>query len=215
MARSRRGLRRKPADPEESADILSLHYFVAGDNLSAWRYASVAGKRATEVYAYVEAARLYSRAMEAGRRLENLGKEDLASVQEALGDSWHRAGDFRKAAAAFTAARRLAAGDRLKEAGLLLKRSWQEEKLGNCPQALRWAAQAIKALDGLPGPEAARQLARLTAWYANVLDLEGQSRKAVRWARQAVAKAEAVDDPDALGEALSCAGVGVEQPRPR
>ena len=193
-------------NPEESADILSLHHFVAGDNPSAWRYASVAGKRAAEVYAYVEAARLYSRALEAGRRLEKLEDKELATVQEALGDSWNRAGDFGKAAEAFTVARRLCASDRLRESKLLLKRSWMEQKRGNCPQALRWAAHGIKALDGLPGREAARQLAELTAWYANVLDLEGQPRKAVRWALEAVAKAEAVDDPDALGEALLALG---------
>jgi class 3 adenylate cyclase/tetratricopeptide (TPR) repeat protein len=206
-------------DPEESADILSLHYFVAGDNRSAWRYANVAGKRAAGVYAYVEAARLNSRALEAGRRLQDVGDKELAAVHEALGDSWHRAGDFRKASAAFMAARRLAAGDRLKEAGLLLKRSWQEEKLGNCPQALRWAARALKALDGLPGPEAARQLAQLTAWYATVLQAESRSNEAVRWAQQAVAQAEAIDDPDALGAAYfamgwACSDLGKESAEP-
>ena len=38
-------------DPEEAAGILSLHYFVAGEYQPAWRYASVAAKRAQEVYA--------------------------------------------------------------------------------------------------------------------------------------------------------------------
>ncbi len=60
-------------DPEEAAGILSLHYFVAGEYPSAWRYASVAARRAVEVYAYVEAARLYARAVEAGRRVEDVG----------------------------------------------------------------------------------------------------------------------------------------------
>ena len=32
-------------NPEESADILSLHYFVAGEYGQAWRYASVAARR--------------------------------------------------------------------------------------------------------------------------------------------------------------------------
>jgi hypothetical protein len=51
---------------EEAAGILSLHYLVAGDNRSAWRHATIAGKRAAGVYAYIEAARLYARALEAG-----------------------------------------------------------------------------------------------------------------------------------------------------
>ncbi len=193
-------------DLEEAADLLSLHCFVAGDNQSAWRYATVAGRRAAAVYAYAEAARLYSRALDAVRKLPDVGDRELADVHEALGDSWQRAGDFRKASAAFMAALRLVAGDRIKEAGLLLKRSWQEEKIGNCPQALRWVAKALKVLDGHPGPEATRQIAQLTAWYATVLQAEGRSSEALRWARQSVAKAEEVDDPDAIGAAYFAMG---------
>ena len=90
---------------------------IAGDIRSAWRYATVAAKRAEDVYAHVEAARLYARALEAGRRLEDVADRELAAVQEALGDAWHRAGDFRRAAEAYTAARRLAAGDPLARPG--------------------------------------------------------------------------------------------------
>ena len=42
--------------PEEAADILSFHYIVAGEYLPAWRYASVAAKRAQAAYAHIEAA---------------------------------------------------------------------------------------------------------------------------------------------------------------
>src|SRR6185295_16193363 len=96
-------------DVEEAAGTLSLHYLIAGDNRSAWRYASVAGKRAAGVYAYVEAARLYSRALEAGRRLDDVGDRELAALHEALGDAWYQAAEFVKAAEAFRAARRLVA----------------------------------------------------------------------------------------------------------
>jgi class 3 adenylate cyclase/tetratricopeptide (TPR) repeat protein len=186
-------------NPEESAGILSLHYFVAGEYRPAWRYATVAAKRADGVYAYVEAARLYARALEAGRRLEDVADKELAALHEALGDSWNRAGDFPKATDAYTAARRLVAGDSLMLAGLLLKRSKIEESFGKCPQALRWAARARKALDGLTGPEAARLSAQLSAWYATVLQAEGRSTDAIRWAQRAIGEAEAVDDVEALG----------------
>ena len=193
-------------NPEEAAGILSLHYFVAGEHRAAWRYAMLAGKHAQGAYAYVEAARLYSRALDAGRRLEEIGNRELAPVNEALADSWYRAGEFRKASEAYTAARRLVAGDALTEAGLLLKRSWLEERLGKYPQALRWAARARKALKGLEGPAAARQAARADAWYATVLQAEGRTSDAVRWAERTVVAAEAVDDPQALGAAYFVMG---------
>ena len=193
-------------NPEESADILSLHYVVAGEYGPAWRYARIAARHADAVYAYVEAARLYARALEAGRRMGDVADLELASVGEALGDSWHRAGDYPKASDAFTAARRLAAGDSLRVAGLLLKQSKMEEKLGKYPQALRWAARARKVIEGLTGPDAARQSAHLSGWYATVLQAEGRSSDAIRWAQRAIKEAEAVDDPEAIGTAYFVLG---------
>ena len=192
--------------PEEASGILSLHYVVAGEYQSAWRYASVAAKRAQEVYAYIEAARLYSRALEAGRRLDNIGDAQLAPTQEALGDCWDRAGEFHKASDAYMAARRLVAGDKIVEAGLLIKRSRLEEKLGKYPQALRWAARARKTVEGLPGREATRQAARANSWYALMLQAEGQNADAVRWAQRAAVEAETADDPAALGAATFVIG---------
>ena len=64
-----------------------------------------------------------------------------------------------------------------------IKRSRLEEKLGNYPQALRWAARARNAVAGLPGPEAARQAARSNSWYAVMLQAEGRNTDAIRWAQ--------------------------------
>ena len=185
--------------PEDAAGILSLHYFEAREYRRAWRYASVAARRAHEVYAYVEAAELYARALDAARRLTDIGDKDLAAVHEAQGDAWNRAGEFGKASDAYAAARRLVVAEPLAEAGLLLKRSRLEEKLGKYPQALRWAARARKALAAVTGADAALQAARSTAWYATVVQAQGRNADAVRWAERAIAEAKAVDDPDALG----------------
>ena len=199
-------LEQEADDPEESAGILSLHYFVAGEYPGAWRYASVAAKRAQEVYAYVEAARLYSRALEAARRLDDVGSEQLAAVNEALGDSLERAGEFDRASDAYTAARRLVAGNRVIEAGLLIKRSRIEEKLGKYSQALRWAARARRAVEGISGPEASRQAARADSWYATMLQAEGRNGDAIVWAQRAAAAAEAADDAAVLGAACYTTG---------
>jgi class 3 adenylate cyclase/tetratricopeptide (TPR) repeat protein len=193
-------------NPEEAGGTLSLHYFEAGEFRQAWRCATVAAKRAEGVYANVEAAGLYTRALEAGRQIEDLSGVELATAQQALGDAWYKAAEFRKASDAYTAARTLDASDPLVDAGLLLKLSRVEAKLGQCEQALRWAEQARASLQELEGPEVARQLARLGAWYAIVLQTEGRTTDALDWAERTVAEAEAADDAEALADAYFVMG---------
>ncbi len=192
--------------PEEAAGTLSLHYFEAGEFQPAWRYATVAAKNAEGVYAYVEAAGLYSRALEAGRQLTNLGQQELAAVHLAIGDAWFRASDFRKALATYTAVRPLVASDPLAEAGVLLKLSHAEGRLGKYTEALRWAEESRNLAQRVPGPEALRQVARSRARYAMVLQREGRTAEALEWAERAVADAETADDPEALGDAYVVMG---------
>ena len=106
-------------------------------------------RRAEEVYAYVEAAGLYSRALERrtsacpisatrARGRPRVARRLLVSrgrVREGLRR-------LCRSAQAASAAIRCAG------LGLLLKRSKLEEKLGKYPQALRWAARARKAVSG-------------------------------------------------------------------
>ena len=192
--------------PEEAAGILSLHYFEAGDYPRAWRYGSLAALRAEAAYSYVEAARLYSRALDAGRQVPDLDRGELAEVQMLLGWAWYRAGEFRKASDVFTATRPLLANDPLAESGLLMKLSQLEEKLGNYTGALRYIDQAREALQGLAGKDAARQAARAAAWYATVLQAEGRTNDALSWAERTLVEAEAVDDAEALGDAYFVKG---------
>ena len=192
--------------PDEIAGTLSLHYFEAGDFQRTWRYATLAAVRAEAAYAYVEAARLYLRALDAGRRLEQLDRKEFAETHIALGNAWFRSGEFRKASEAFVGARALVANDRLAEAGVLMKLAQLEEKLGNYKEALRWTDQARQALQAEPGTEAARQAARAGAWYATVLQAEGRTDDALEWAERALNEAEAVDDAEALGDAYFVKG---------
>ena len=192
--------------PEEAAGILSLHYFEAGDHPRAWRYGSLAGLRAEAAYSYVEAARLYTRALEAGRQIPDLDKGELAEVQMLLGSAWNRAGEFQRASEIFTATRPLLSSDPLAEAGLLMKLSQLEEKLGNYTGALRYVDQARAALQGLASEDAARTAARAAAWSATVLQAEGRTDDALSWAERALGEAEAVDDAEALGEAYFVKG---------
>ena len=87
------------------------------------------------------------------------------------------------------------AGEPLLEADLLLKLSQVEEKLGKYPEALRWVERAREALDGVQGPEAARQNAAASVWYAIVLQAQGRTEDALKWAERGAREAEDVDDP--------------------
>jgi len=193
-------------DAGDVAGILSMHFFVAGEFASAWRYACLAGRGAADVYAYVEAAANYQRALEAGRQVADLPPAELASVQEAFADAWFRAGEYRKAADAYVEAGRMVAGDRLAEAGVLLKQSWVEEKLGNYPEALRWTDKAREALAGQSGPDASRLVARTSAWHATLLQAQGHSAEAFEWAERAAREATDADDPEELGNAYAVLG---------
>jgi len=192
--------------PEEAAGILSLHYMEAGEDRPAWRYATIAARRAEAVYAHVESANLFARALDAGRRLEDLAPGELRATQEALGDAWYQAGEFRKGADGYKAALELASNDRLAQAALLLKLSYVEEKLGQFPEALRWAGEAASTLSSAEGSEAARQSVRVSAWHAAVLQREGRTSDALEWAERAVSEAESVDEFEALADAYLVMG---------
>ena len=191
---------------DEVAGILSLHYFVAGEFASAWRCACLAGKCASDVYAYLEAAGFYTRALEAGRQVPDLPSVELVAVQEALADAWNRAGEFRKASEACASARQMVTGDKLSEARLLLKQSRIEERLGSLAEALRWTERAREALDGQQGLASDRLTASTDAWYAILLQAQGRSAEAYTCAERAVREADAVDAPEELGNAYYVMG---------
>ena len=86
-ARVARAIQRQWADRIDTATgLLSTHYSRAGDDEPAWRYSVIAGDEARDVYANVEAAEFYSRALESARSLPAVGDESIAAVAEALGD---------------------------------------------------------------------------------------------------------------------------------
>ena len=192
--------------PDEVAGILSLHYGAAGEYAPAWRYGTLAAKGAEQAYAFVEAANLYARAIEAGSKLPDLAKVELGRVRESLGDAWFQAAEYRKALDAYKTAQAQVTGEKLIEADLLLKLSRVEEKLGQYPEALRWVDRAREALAGAQGIEAARQNAKASVWYATVLQAQGNSEQAREWAERAAREGEEIDDPEVIGDAYMVMG---------
>jgi class 3 adenylate cyclase/tetratricopeptide (TPR) repeat protein len=195
-------------NPDDVAGVLSLHYAAAAEYAPAWRYANLAAKRAESGYAFVEAAGLYTRALEAGANLPDLPKLDVARTQEELGDALYKAAEYRKALDAYIAAQGRVVGEKLLEAELLLKLSRVEEKLGRYPEALRWVERARETLADVRGPQAARQIAAASVWYATVLQAQGHTEDALKWSEQGARESEAVDDPELIGQAYMVIGWG-------
>ena len=190
------------AKPEEKAELLSIHYFHAQRYLEAWSYSLVAAERAKAVYANIEAAGFYERALLAGRQLPQLRRTELADVHEALGDARNRSSAYVEAAAAYRTARRLVDDDVVAKARLALKLARVQGWLDRYANVLRWITKGLNILKGDQSDEAARQRAELLAWYGRCCQDQGRHRRAIRWCTLAVAEAEAVGHKEALADAL-------------
>jgi len=187
---------------DSEAELLSLHFFHAQHYEQAWRYALMAGDRAGEKYANVEAATLYQRALAAVGRLPDIDSSAVASAWENLGDVRERSGDYRGASLAYRRARKLLATDAVAQAELCLKEAWMPERVGRYSEAVRWIRRGLGMVDGAGGEKAGRLRAQLMTWYAAVRQAQGRSREAVTWCEKAIAEARASGDRDAEAHAL-------------
>jgi len=188
-------------DSGEKTALLSLHFFEAGRWAEAWKHSRAAGDAAKGGYANVEASRFYERALSAARRLDDIPAEQLATVDEALGEVRDLAGQYAEAGKAFRAARKLV-GDQLAEARLRLKEAWIEEKRGRYSQALRWLTMGRRTIEGLEGAEAEAMRAQLSAWRAAMRLVQGRFEAALEWAERAMGEAERGSDQEAMAHAL-------------
>jgi class 3 adenylate cyclase/tetratricopeptide (TPR) repeat protein len=189
-------------DPDEWAHSLSLHYLNAQRFEEAWRYSLVAAEKARNVYANVEAAEFYERALTSARRLPAVGMREVAGVHEALADAMHRAGEYIGAVSEYRVARRLIGDDHLAQARLMIKLSQVQGWLDRYSNALRWLTRALRILEGNEDPEAQRQRAQVLAWYARFCQEQGHHTRAIAWAKRAIAQAELADEKEALSNAL-------------
>jgi class 3 adenylate cyclase/tetratricopeptide (TPR) repeat protein len=177
-------LERRAAEAE--AELLSLHFYSAGDHGRAWRYSRVAGERAQELYANAEAATFFQRALEAARHLHDANGLDVRKVQERLGDVRVRLGELTQAAATYRAARQGLDGDLVEEARLLVKEAMIPFRLARYPAAMRWLNRASRVLDGVHGPEADVERVRISVWCANTRQRQGRKEDAIAWCERAL-----------------------------
>ena len=185
----------------EISSLLALHFGQAGQNRSAWRYGRMAGERARAVYASLEAASFFERALEAARQLGDIPGGDLLEVAEALGDARTRLGEFAMAAGTYRAACRWANGP-TERARLRFKVALATERAGNYPLTLRTLSLAERSLGPDHGPSAARLRAEIRAQYGLVRHRQGRSQDAVRQLLDAVRLADSAGVPAVLATAL-------------
>jgi class 3 adenylate cyclase/tetratricopeptide (TPR) repeat protein len=179
----------------EWAELLSLHFFHAGDVDKTWRYSLAAGERAQVKFANVEAAAFYRRALGVAPKLD-LPTEELSRIWEAVGDVSELAGLYADAAEAYSKARKLDSHPRL-----LHKEGVIRERFGRYSDALRWYNRGLRSIEALPAEEQQRMRFELSLAYAGVRVRQGEFAAGAEWCRRVVDEANQVNDLPALAHA--------------
>jgi class 3 adenylate cyclase/tetratricopeptide (TPR) repeat protein len=203
---------------EEISELLSMHYFHAGDYERAWTYSRMAGRRAEARYAYTAAIEYFERATESGRT-SGAAHAELAEVLEALGDVCDIAGFSRSAVAAFRRARPYRRADPVGRAALILKEAGLHQRLGEFVTSLRLLSHARGVLRDSDGSLAEATRSRLATRYGFGKYLQGDHHAAVQWSAVGVREALASGDRDALAYAyntrhIACLHAGVAEEEP-
>jgi class 3 adenylate cyclase/tetratricopeptide (TPR) repeat protein len=188
---------------EDNAEILSLHFFYARRFGPAWRYSRLAGDRAYSIYANIEAADFYERAIEAAKRDETVQMLDVARVYESLGDVRKRIGEFPRASQAYSAARKIISDDTNAGARLMLRQAAIKQASGRFAEALRWIRKADRAIAGREGSAASVLRSQIAVAYASVRKDQGRQSDVIKWCLKAIPEAEAAGDKDALARAYT------------
>ena len=188
---------------EEEVGALALHFFEAQMHEKAWQYCLGAADRARAIYANVEAARFYERALVASRGLRSLGDRDRAGAWKALGAVREAAGAFDRAFEAYRRASRLLRHDPVGQARVFEQRAIARLRVGSYSLALRETTAGLKCVGDDELEEATRARARLLALRADIRKWQGREREAIAIARDAVALAEASGELVALARAYS------------
>jgi tetratricopeptide (TPR) repeat protein len=186
------------ADPA----VLSRHFALAGDHARAHRYAMAAAKRATERFSHADAARLYRRAIEAGRA-NGISAEakELAYAWEQLGEALRSTGEPAAAARAFTEARHLLRDDPIAQARLCDRHADVAKRSGALTAAVRWLNRGFRYLDSLEAAEASSWRARMRSNLGGIRNQQGHWAQAISVCRQAISEAESVGELSALARA--------------
>jgi predicted ATPase len=192
-------------DVATAADNLAIHFSIGGNPVKAWEYARTAGDRALAMYANVEAAEQYERALAAGRRLDSVTTRDRVRILTSIGDARERAGMFDAALAVYRRAHSLV-GDPVTRAQLLEKRARVFERTGAYAAALSSLTRGTRLLERCDHPDAPAIRAELLSFAATVRQAQQRPRMAHRKAVEAAAAADAAGAKRAAARARSVLG---------
>jgi class 3 adenylate cyclase/tetratricopeptide (TPR) repeat protein len=184
----------------EQAGVLSLHFTSAAIHDKAWHYSRLAARHAASIYANVEAADFFGRALQAARRTA-VSSSEIAQLHEELGDVRRRLGEYDAAAECFRAARRLLTDDPARTSRLLLKTSRLQDGRGRFTDALRWLKRAAEHVESLPATDASRCRAQVSAALAAVRYSQGKPQQVIAACTEAIAEAQLSGEREALAHA--------------
>ena len=184
--------------PAGQVELLSVHYSEAHRWPEAWAFSLQAGDGAKEIYANLEAATFYRRALNASRHVPDLPPAAVADVSEELGDVLEQAGLFEESVGAFRQATRLVRDDPIRSADLLLKRARARARTGAYSAAYRELSIGRRLVTEIGSEQALGATARLDALNAQIRQLQEHPQAALRLAAQAMAEAEASGEREAL-----------------
>ena len=191
---------------DEEAALLSLHFHQAGHYERSWRYSVLAGDRATSGFANVVASEQYTQALEAAEHLPRIPGEEIAAVEEALGDVYERFGGYEPGLDAYVRALELMDGP-LDEARLWRKIGISYERLGRYDDAATALAMGIGCVLAAPSVEEAVSVrAALEYALAGVSYRQTRYEDAIEHADRAIALAESTGDDGAVARASYIAG---------
>jgi predicted ATPase len=184
---------------EEVAELLSLHFSLAGDAQRTWGYSLLAGGRARVKFANVEAAEFYGRAVDVSSALA-LPDAEVAGAWEALADVCAPAGRLRDAQEALEQARRLAPPEA--QTKLMLKEGLLREEQGAYAEALYWYARAEKAAASIVNAdERARREVELRRARAQARFRQGRYDEALILAAMVIERSTGLHDLGDLAHA--------------
>jgi class 3 adenylate cyclase/tetratricopeptide (TPR) repeat protein len=184
------------------ADVLALHAAAGQDHERAWRYATAAGRRAFVAYANLDAAAQFRLALDAARTAA-VPVPEVVDVLSALGDAYERAGSFGASLEAYRRGYRLASGDAVRRAELLLRMARARERANSFSLALRDLTTATRLLDGEHSGRAAQLRARISSMRALMHQAQERPQDAMREAERAAAESERAGDALALARSLT------------
>jgi class 3 adenylate cyclase/tetratricopeptide (TPR) repeat protein len=191
---------RNAADPYDVAELLSLHFSLAGRFRETWRYSCEAGRRARAKWANRDAVELYGRALEAAKEIDDLDLIEVAGVWMAVADCFRLLSEFDLAAHALESARALVQAGSPVDISLMAKEGQLRESAGQYAEAAEWYERGLRSANELTDPQSRLQhRLELNVGYAQTLFRQGKFQECIERC-QAV-----VEDGVPIGDAKSLA----------